>query len=57
MKIGIDIDDSISNCNKVSKLGIATLLFTSKGNSKERTDFHRVKEWKEIYEKIKENKF
>lgn len=39
MKIGIDIDDSISNCNKVSKLGIATLLFTSKGNSKEKTDF------------------
>lgn len=54
-KIDLFIDDSISNCNKVSKLGIATLLFTSKGNSKERTDFHRVKEWKEIYEKIKEN--
>lgn len=52
-KIDLFIDDSISNCNKVSALGIETLLFNSKSNMDVATKFPRVDNWKDIYEKIK----
>ena len=53
-KIDLYIDDSIENCNKVSELGIETILFNSKSNIKDKTNLYRVDNWKEIYEKIKE---
>ena len=52
-KIDLFIDDSIINCNKVSKLGIETILFNSKSNIGDKNSFYRVNDWKEIYEKIK----
>ena len=52
-KIDLFIDDSIANCNKVKKLGIETILFSSKCNIKEVSDLSRVNNWKEIYEKIR----
>lgn len=51
-KIDLFIDDSIVNCEKVSNLGIETILFNSKSNIKNKTTLYRVDTWKEIYEKI-----
>ncbi len=53
-KIDLFIDDSITNCNKVNKLGIETILFTSKSNINNKTNLDRVDSWKDIYEKVKE---
>ena len=47
--IDLFIDDSIDNCNKVSELGIKTLLFTSKSNMNVETKLDRVYSWEEIY--------
>lgn len=47
------IDDSISNCNKVNQLGIKTILFNNKSNIRDKTNLYRVDNWKEVYEKIK----
>ena len=47
--IDLFIDDSIENCNKVSKLGIETLLFTSKSNMGSETNLNRVYSWEDIY--------
>ena len=47
--IDLFIDDSIENCNKVSKLGIETLLFTSKSNMSSETNLNRVYSWEDIY--------
>lgn len=52
MKIGIDIDDSIENCEKVNKVGIEVMLFSSKKNITENTSFCRVNTWEDIYEKL-----
>jgi len=52
-KIDLFIDDSIANCNKVSKLGIETIVFNSKSNIRDKTNLYRVDNWKEVYEKIK----
>ncbi len=52
-KIDLFIDDSIANCNKVKQLGIETILFNSKSNIRYKTNLYRVDNWKEIYEKIK----
>lgn len=54
--IDLFIDDSIANCNKVNKLGIETILFSSKGNLTDKTDLYRVDSWKNIYEKVKEKR-
>ncbi len=56
-KIDLFIDDSIANCSKVNVLGIKTILFNSKSNIKDKTDLDRVDDWKEIYEKIKQEDF
>lgn len=53
-KVDLFIDDSIENCKRVSKLGIKTILFSSKGNMKDKTNLYRVDNWKDIYEKIKQ---
>ena len=55
-KIGLFIDDSIGNCEKVKNAGIPVLLFNSKSNIRISTDLERVDCWKEIYELIKEIK-
>lgn len=52
-KIGLFIDDSITNCKKVQSMGIPVLLFNSKGNVHIKTDLNRVDSWKEIYRSIK----
>lgn len=52
-KIDLFIDDSIANCNKVRQLGIKTILFNSKSNIRDKTNLYRVDNWKEVYEKIK----
>lgn len=51
-KIDIFIDDSIRNCNSVSNNKIKVLLFNNKYNESE-TKYERVYNWKEIYDKIK----
>lgn len=52
---GIDlfVDDSVANCNAVNKLGIKTILFSSKSNMNVQTDLERVGSWAELYEKIR----
>lgn len=52
-KIDLFIDDSIVNCKKVNKLGIETVLFSSKSNINDKTNLCRIDSWKDIYEKIK----
>ena len=54
--IDLFIDDSITNCNKVSQLGIETILFNSKSNIKDKSNLYRVDNWKEVYEKIKNHR-
>ncbi len=53
-KVDLFIDDSIANYKKVRKLGIETILFSSKGNIQDKTNLYKVDNWKEIYEKIKQ---
>lgn len=53
-KIDLFIDDSITNCNNVNESGIETILFSSKTNIRDKNNFYRVNDWKEIYEKIRE---
>lgn len=48
------IDDKESHCEDVSNAGIDVLLFTNAYNHDEKR-FHRVNNWKEVYEFIKEN--
>ena len=54
MKEGIDlfIDDSVRNCSSVSDYGIKVFIFDESYNRND-DRFERVYNWKEIYEKIK----
>lgn len=49
----IMIDDSIKNCEDVRSKGIKVLLMDTRYN-KNTSEFERVSNWKEIYEKIQE---
>lgn len=51
-KVDILIDDSISVLNKVSSVGIKTLLFTSVVNKDKDSDIERVSNWMEIQKYI-----
>lgn len=53
--VDIMIDDSIKNCKDVSSKGIKVLLMDTRYN-KNTNEFERVSNWKEIYEKIQEQK-
>ena len=50
--IDIMIDDSVKNCELVSKSGIRTILYTSYINKAIETDIERVESWREIENKI-----
>lgn len=50
--IDIMIDDSVKNCELVSKSGIRTILYTSDINKAIETDIERVESWEEIENKI-----
>ncbi len=52
-KVDLFIDDSIVNCEKVSELGIETILFNSKSNINYETNLYRIDNWKDIYIKVK----
>lgn len=53
--IDIFIDDSVENCEGVSKKGIQTFLFSTEMNKfYQEKDFERVHSWDEFYDKIKE---
>lgn len=46
--IGLLIDDTVSNCDEVSSLGIPVILFTSRANSSSNAGYKRVSCWDEI---------
>ncbi len=46
--ISLLIDDTISNLDKVSALGIDVLLFTSTANKDIKSDYKRVSSWKDV---------
>lgn len=55
VSLGVDVfvEDSLINCQKLSKAGIKTYLITSKVNANiDSGDIERVDNWKELYEKI-----
>ncbi len=50
--ISLLIDDLPSNCRAAASAGIPALLFTSKANKDEETEFVRVADWAEALETI-----
>lgn len=53
MKIGIDIDDSISTCELINtKLGIDLLVYNSNLNIEKETNCKRFSEWSELKDYI-----
>lgn len=55
VSLGVDVfvEDSLDNCQKLSKSGIKTYLITSKINAGlDSGDIERVYNWQELYEKI-----
>ncbi len=55
-KIDLFIDDSIDNLIKIKEVVKKVLLFNSKTNIVQNSDFHRVNSWDEIYKYIDLNK-
>ena len=51
-KIDLFIDDSIINCNLLSKSGVKVLLFDTSYN-KNCTNFKRIFNWDDVYEEVK----
>lgn len=50
--ISVLIDDIEANCKAAQSVGVRAILFESKGNKGQKTDFCRVKNWKEVLEEI-----
>lgn len=50
--IDIMIDDSIYNCEEVSKVGTQALLFNNKININIDVEFKRMNNWQQVYEYI-----
>ena len=51
--IDIMIDDSINNCRDIVEVGIKVFLMETRFN-KQTTEFEKVSNWEEIYDKLKE---
>ena len=47
------VDDSVRNCEEVSKMGIETVVFTTKINENIKTNIARVSSWRELENRIK----
>ena len=46
------VDDSVRNCEEVSKMGIETVVFTTKINENIKTNIARVSSWRELENRI-----
>ncbi len=46
------VDDSVRNCKEVSKMGIETVVFTTKINENIKTNIARVSSWRELENRI-----
>ena len=53
-KIDLFIDDSIPNCTRVNEVGVEVLVFNSNINKHIKTNLHRVYNWKEVYDIVKD---
>jgi len=51
-KIDILFDDSINNCKAVLKNGISSCIMGTVQNKNCKSDFERVENWEELYEKV-----
>ncbi|MBP3470564.1 MAG: hypothetical protein J6K26_13750, partial [Lachnospiraceae bacterium] len=51
-QVSVFIDDTIANCEAVSKLGIPVMVMNSKANKNSETTLDRVSNWTEILERI-----
>jgi uncharacterized HAD superfamily protein len=55
-KIDLFIDDSVEHCEDVNKVGVRSIVFTSRVNKETPTNIERVNDWLELEKRIEEIK-